>query len=59
MTAAFYKEKLFKMAVAFKEVALETKERWIKEYVLPGKEMDIVSEVGSLYVKVITRCAFG
>ncbi|TNV80196.1 hypothetical protein FGO68_gene6044 [Halteria grandinella] len=57
--SAFYKEKLFKMVGVIREIVREKIVEIEKEYVEKRYEMDVVSEMGDLHMRIILMTAFG
>jgi cytochrome P450 len=59
LSAAFYKEKLVKMAELTKAVVAAEVKRWHEQYAETDQPLDIVSDLTIIHNNIILRCAFG
>ena len=59
LSVAFYKEKLVMMCEIVKGCMAERIHDLKAQYLIPNKQMDLISEISKTFVKIILTCAFG
>jgi|LauGreDrversion4_2_1035121.scaffolds.fasta_scaffold1033780_1 cytochrome P450 len=59
LSSAFYKEKLIKMTEQIRQIMADKIYEMERDFVAPGKPIDVIKEMGDIQMRVILIAAFG